>query len=107
MLLIITLLGLTAKAQKGLSKPVKITSIEVSNENTAGVWLTFTPAPLLTHACPNKTTTQWMLGGGADNVDKMMSLATVAMVNSRTVTAWWGGDCDYRGYPVLTGLTLK
>lgn len=86
------------------SKAVKITSIQVSNVNVAGVWLTFAPAP--GHTCAAKSG-EWMLGGGDANIKEMTSIATTALVNSRTVTVYWGGTCSSGGYPILLGLTLK
>jgi hypothetical protein len=87
---------------------VKVASIEVSNVNAPGVWLSFTPAPYHNLTCSNKG--QFMLGGGVDNVSKMTSIATEALENSRNVRVFWGGACSgggTTGYPILIGLTLK
>jgi hypothetical protein len=87
---------------------VKIASIEISNVNAAGVWLSFTSAPYANQTCSNSG--QYMLGGGVDNITKMTSIATTALVNSRIVTVYWGGGCSGggpSGYPILLGLTLK
>lgn len=88
---------------------VKVASIEVSSVNAAGVWLSFTTAPYTSHSCSNNNG-QYMLGGGAANVDKMTSIATAALANSRNVSVFWGGGCSgggSTGYPILLGVTLK
>ena len=112
-ILLITLLSFTflfggpAEAANW-SAPVKITSIQVSNVNSAGVWLTFAPAPYTSHNCTAKSG-EWRLGGGDANIKEMTSIATAALVNSRNVTVYWSG-CDgggTNGYPILLGLTLK
>jgi hypothetical protein len=51
-----------------------------------------------------------MLGGGVDNVNKMTSIATDALVYSRNVAVFWGGNCSgggTTGYPILLGVWLK
>jgi hypothetical protein len=108
-LLIITFLFGGPAQAANWSGNVKIASIEVSNWNSAGVWLSFTSAPYTSHKCSIKSG-QYMLGGGADNVEKMTSIATAALVNSRNVTVFWGDGCSgggTSGYPILVGLTLK
>lgn len=99
----------TTKAAYNWSGIVKIASIEVSNVNAAGVWLSFTSAPYASHTCSAKNG-QYKLGGGVDNVNKMMSVATDALVQSRNVSIYWGGGCSgggTSGYPIMIGLTLK
>jgi len=97
--------GGTAEAASW-SGNVRITSLEVSNVNAAGVWLTFSSA--LSHNCSAKNG-QFRLGGGEANINQMTSIATAALINSRNVTVFWSG-CDQggtNGYPVLIGVTLK
>ncbi len=92
----------------GWSANVKIASIEISNVNAAGVWLSFTSEPF-SHTCSSKGG-QYMLGGGVDNVNRILPVATQALVSSRNVTVFWGGGCSgggTQGYPILLGLTLK
>jgi hypothetical protein len=99
----------TTKAAYNWSGNVRIASIEVSNVNAAGVWLSFTSDPYSSHTCSAKNG-QYKLGGGVDNVNKMMSVATDALVQSRNVSIYWGGGCSgggTNGYPIMIGLTLK
>lgn len=87
------------------SKPVRVTSIEVSEVNSLQVWITFDFAPFV-HNCFSRNG-QWMLGGQAKNIDRMMEIATVAMIKKRPVTIFWkSGSCSM-GYPVLQGITLR
>lgn len=107
-LLIITFLFGSAVEAANWSTPVKIASIEVSNVNTEGVWLSFTSPPYSSHTCSLKNG-QYRLAGGDANINKMTAIATAALVNSRNVTVYWNG-CDgggTNGYPILLGLTLK
>lgn len=110
LLLLITLSLTLSAAAAGWSKWVKISTIQVSNvNNTPGVWLTFGTAPFTSHACSIKDG-QYKLGGGADNINKMMSLATEAHSKSRDVVVHWEGGCSgggANGYPVLVGITIK
>jgi hypothetical protein len=88
---------------------VRVAAIEISNVNAAGVWVSFTSAPYSSHNCSTNNG-QYMLGGGAANVDKMTSAATQALLYSRNVAVFWGGGCSgggTTGYPILLGLTLK
>jgi hypothetical protein len=103
---ITAVLGFTTDAHAdGWSPDVRITSIEVSNVHVLGVWLLFSTPPH-TPSCP-LTTSYYILGGGTTNIDRMFSLATEALLNSRTVSVYWGGDCSADGYPVLRGIMLK
>lgn len=99
----------TAGAEEPLnwSGKVKIESIEVSDVNAEGVWLSFTSPPNADHTCSIQTG-QYMLGGGAANIARMFELATSAYQDARDVTVYWGGACSgggTSGYPVLLGLT--
>jgi hypothetical protein len=85
---------------------VNVASIEVSNASAPGVWVSFTTAPYASIPCAANKNVQYWMGGGQPNVDKMTAIATSALVNSRTVTVLWSGNCS-SGYPVLIGLTLK
>lgn len=88
---------------------VRVATIEVSNVNLSGVWLSFTTPPYSSHSCSAKNG-QYLLGGGTANVDKMTAAANAALVNARVVSVYWGGACSsggVNGYPVLLGLTLK
>ena len=108
-LLTVSLLAGSAKAANW-SATVKIATIEVANINLGpGVWLSFTSPPYSSHNCSAQNG-QYMLGGGAANVDKMTAVATAAYVNSRNVSVYWGGACSgggTSGYPILLGVTLK
>ena len=91
------------------SGTVKVASIEVSQVNALGVWVSFKSPPYSSHTCSIKSG-QYMLGGSVANIDKMTTIATAALVNSRDVSVYWGGGCSgggMNGYPVLTGITLK
>jgi hypothetical protein len=102
---ITAVLGFTTDAHAdGWSPDVRITSIEVSNVHTSGVWLGFNTPP---HDPGCSVTTSYILGGGLTNINRMTSLATEALLNSRTVRVYWGGDCSADGYPVLLGIILR
>lgn len=107
---VMVLLPVNAAVAANWSGNVKVTSIEVSNVNAAGVWLSFSSDPYNgNHTCSAKSG-QYMLGGGVDNVNKMTSVATDALVYSRNVAVFWGGNCSgggTTGYPVLVGVWLK
>jgi hypothetical protein len=97
----------SAAAQEATwSGTVKITSIETSNVNSPGVWLSFTTAPR-THTCSNNG--QWILGGGAANASQMASVAALALIHSRFVRVIWRGCSGggSSGYPILVGLTIS
>lgn len=86
----------------------KISSIEISNVNAEGIWLTFTSAPYPSHTCSIKNG-QWRLGGGQTNINHMVDLANLALMNNRNIAVYWVG-CDgpgTTGYPVLLGITVK
>ena len=89
----------------GWSANVRIASIEISNVNTAGTWLSFASPPFASHTCSNKS--QYLIGGGPDNVSKITSAATEAFVSGRPVSVYWGGACSAGGYPVVLGLTIR
>jgi hypothetical protein len=96
----------SATAQEATwSGGVKITSIETSNVNIPGAWLSFTTAPR-THTCSNNG--QWMLGGGAANASQMASVASLALIHSRFVRVIWRGCSGggSSGYPIIVGLTV-
>lgn len=91
------------------SKDTKIASIEVSNVNLGGVWLSFATPPYTSHSCSSKGG-QYLLGGGSANIDKMAAIATAALTGSRLVSVFWGGACSgggNSGYPILIGLWIK
>jgi hypothetical protein len=103
----IVVLGGVANAANW-SANVKVASIEVSNINTEGIWVSFTPNPFPNHNCSQKNG-QYRLGGGVNTINPLVPTATAALVNSRNVTAYWLG-CDSggtTGYPVLLGITIK
>ena len=102
---ITAVLGFTTDAHADWSPDVRITSIEVSNVDVLGVWLVFSTPPH-NPSCP-LTTGEYILGAGTTNIDRMFSLATEALLNSRTVRVYWGGDCSADGYPVLRGIMLR
>jgi hypothetical protein len=97
----------SAQAANTWSPDVKVASINVSNINAPGIWLTFTTPPYGGVPCstPNTKGDYW-LGGGPENVNQMVSIATAALINSRNVSVYWRGECR-AGYPVLLGITLK
>jgi hypothetical protein len=97
-------LGFTTDAHAAWSPDVRITSVEVSNVHALGVWLTFNTPP---HDPSCSVTTSYILGGGLTNINRMAPLATEALLNSRTVRVYWGGDCSDDGYPILLGIILK
>ena len=102
------LVGATADAANW-SGNVKIAAIEVSNVSTGGVWLSFTTPPYPSHPCAVQNG-QYVLGGGIANVNKMTSVATEALENSRNIRVYWSGACSTGaggGYPILLGITLK
>lgn len=101
--LFLALISAGAAEAAGWSGNVRIATIEVSNVNAEGVWLSFTTPPFAT-SCPSKV--QYWLQGGPSNVDKMTAIATSALVNSRLVAVYWDGTCA-SGYSVLKGITLK
>jgi hypothetical protein len=89
------------------SPQVSIVSIEISNVNTAGVWLSFNSPPFPSHTCSIKDG-RYMLGGGQDNINKMTALATSLFEKSKTVSVFWRGCSGggTSGYPVILGLKL-
>lgn len=89
----------------GWSANVRIKSIEISNVSTAGTWLAFTTPPFSGPTCKNSNG-QFLVGGGADNVNKITSLAIQAMSGGRPVSIYWGGNCS-AGYPIVLGLTVR
>jgi hypothetical protein len=102
----------TAQPNPGLwSNNLQITSIKVSQLTIHGtqVLLSFTPAPYSNISC-SKNNGQFILGGSTDNIGRMLSLATAALVSSRPVRVFWDRTSEntcYDGYPVLMGLTIK
>ena len=89
------------------SSEVKIASIEASDTGTGGgVSLTFTTAPFASHTCPIRSG-QYRLGGTADSIRQMSSLAVSAMLASRPVRVLWSDGCDGGGYPKLIGVELR
>jgi hypothetical protein len=102
---ILTIVSGVAAGAANWSGEVRIASIEVSNVNTAGVWLTFNVPPYPSHTCSVKNG-QYMLGGGQDNINKMTAIATSVFEASRTVSVFWSGCSGggTSGYPVLLGL---
>ena len=87
------------------SADVKIRNISVTDGQ---IFVAFTSPPFR-HNCQIQDGT-YILGGTSDNVDKMTSLATQALVKSRNVSVLFDGSCStdpMKGYPVLTGLALK
>lgn len=97
-----------ANAQEATwSGNVKIASIETSNVNIPGAWLSFTTAPR-THTC-SANNGQWMLGGGPANASQMASAALLALIHSRNVKVIWRGCSGggSSGYPILVGLTIS
>jgi len=70
-----------------------------------GVLLSFTTQPF-NHNCSVRDGT-YLVGGTSDNVDKVTALATQALLKSRPVLVGADGVCSQRGYPILTGLTMK
>jgi len=102
---LIGLVGFSVPAEAKWSGRVEISTIEISNVHSRGVWLNFTTVPYREHTCSIKNG-QYKLGGGAANVRDMTTLAIWAHLNVRPVTVYWGGACSKDGYPVLLGLTL-
>jgi hypothetical protein len=91
----------------GWSGNVKITSIEVSQVSAAGIWVSFTPSPFPSNACPNNNG-QYKLGAtntNADILNHMALTANAAFVNSRFVKVYWSGNC-FSNYPILIGVTI-
>ena len=108
---ITAVLGFTNAAHAGWSDDVRITSMEVSSvfdPEVSGVWLAFNEPP---HQPSCSFTTSYVLGGGTTNintnVNRMMALATEALLNSRTVRVYWGNECSDDGYPILLGIILR
>ena len=89
----------------GWSANVRIASLEISNVNVAGTWLSFTATPFASHTCSNKAG-QYLVGGGADNVSKITAAASQALISGRTVSVYWAGECG-NGYPIIVGLTVR
>ena len=87
------------------SADVKIPNISVTGGQ---VYVTFTNPPFR-HSCPVQNGS-YLLGGTSEDVDKMTSLATQALVKSRNVAVLFEGTCSSgsaNGYPIVTGLALK
>jgi hypothetical protein len=88
------------------SRDARITAITVEDGN---VFLEFTVSPF-THRC-SVTDGRYMLGGTSASVDKMTSLATQALMSSRSVQVYLSdGGCSSEkapSFPVLTALKLK
>jgi hypothetical protein len=107
-LILVLISGGTANAANW-SGSVKITSIQASNVNSPGIWLTFSAPPYPSHTCSQKSGEYRLGGGNQEIVNHMASIATSALVNSRNVTVFWVG-CDAggnNGYPILLGVTIK
>jgi len=111
-----TVLSRTAMAN--WSVPVTIVDIEVSDTSTSGkgparVYLHFSGAPFLA-PCTNSSSGQWAVGGVAENIKNIMTIATAAKLAGRQVRVFWNelgsnrcSDGGTNGYPVVTGLTLQ
>lgn len=100
-----TLLIVSTAEAAGWSGDVRVASISVVNGR---VWLRFTSAPFNNLPCSDKSG-QYALGGDSVKVDRITSLATKDLMNSRNVSVYWdscsGGGST--GYPVVTGIALK
>jgi hypothetical protein len=100
------LTGNPVEAAPGWNKAdVKVTAVVVIEDN---VWLTFAPSPFNV-TCSIKDGS-FLLDGSAAGVDKMTTLATQALVNSRNVRVSGTGKCSgggTDGQPMVNGLVLK
>ena len=102
------LVAISAKTENW-SENVKIESIQASQVDSLGVWVTFSRSPFPNNGC-SETSGKYVLGGSVANIEKMTTIATAALVNSRYVSVYWSGGCSgggTSGYPVLIGLTIK
>ena len=92
---------------------VSIVDIEVSDVSANGTnqrnFLRFDPAPLSTPC--SLINGQWLVGGSADNIKYIMTLATSAKLAGRPVKVLWNqgaaNQCSgpgTTGYPVVIGL---
>jgi hypothetical protein len=102
-----------AMADPQWSNYVSIVDIEVSDVSANGigparVFLRFDPAPLST---PCSLINAWQIGGSADNIKNIMTMATSAKLAGQPVRVLWNqgaaNQCSASGtvgYPVAIGL---
>lgn len=107
LLMTLLLVGTVEAATTWSQVDVKITSVTVNED---AVYITFAPAPFSGVNCSRAREGAYVLGGNAAAIDKLTSIATQALVNSRNVRVATHSTCSaggQDGYPVATGLTLK
>lgn len=114
---IVAFSGTAMAAPQWSGSTVSIADIEVSDVSDNGaaparIFLRFDPAPLSTPC--SLSSGQWQVGGSADNIKNIMTIATSAKLAGRPVLVLWNEGASNQcsasgsvGYPVVIGLQLK
>ncbi|WP_164019774.1 hypothetical protein [Pyxidicoccus trucidator] len=86
-----------------------ISTIEAEDTGSGSrVYLKFSSEPFVSHSCANKSG-YYRLGGSAENIRMVTSLAVSAKLASRPVRVFWNIECSEggtSGYPVMSGIEL-
>jgi hypothetical protein len=105
----------TAMAAPQWSSTVSIVQIEVNDVSANGTgparsFLRFDAAPLST-PCSLRSNNDWQIGGSADNIKNIMTMATSAKLAGQPVKVLWNQGASNQcsaggttGYPVVIGL---